>query len=46
MEKLSEEKIMQIIKIFNLDERTRKAENIDQRFLFYRYLNDNGYKSK
>ena len=38
MEKLKEQKVKQIIKYFNLDERTRRAENVDPRFLFYSYL--------
>ena len=44
MEKLKEQKVKQIIKYFNLDERTRRAENVDPRFLFYSYLYKNGYK--
>jgi len=44
MEKLSEQKAKEIIKYFNLDERTRRAENVDPRFLFYRYLKESGYK--
>jgi len=44
MEKLSEQKAKEIIKYFNLDERTRRSENVDPRFLFYRYLKESGYK--
>jgi hypothetical protein len=44
MEKLKEQKAKEIIKYFNLDERTRRAVNVDPRFLFYSYLYKNGYK--
>ena len=46
MEKITEKHAKAIIKIFELDKQSRKPIVTDNRFLFFRFLNEHGYKLK
>tara|TARA_R110002110_G_scaffold42316_11_gene132960 strand:- start:128 stop:508 length:381 start_codon:yes stop_codon:yes gene_type:complete len=46
MEKITEKHAKAIIKIFALDKQSRKPIVTDNRFLFFRFLNEHGYKLK
>ena len=46
MEKIKEKHAKAIIKIFELDKQSRKPIVTDNRFLFFRFLNEHGYKLK
>ena len=46
MEKITEKHAKAIIKIFALDKQSRKPIVTDNRYLFFRYLNEHGYTLK
>tara|TARA_R100001443_G_scaffold32087_2_gene46242 strand:- start:715 stop:1095 length:381 start_codon:yes stop_codon:yes gene_type:complete len=46
MEKIKEKEASEIITLFNLTKKSRKPIVTDNRFLFYRYLNEHGYTLK
>ena len=46
MEKIKEKEATEIITLFNLTKKSRKPIVTDNRFLFYRYLNEHGYTLK